>query len=58
MENIATNARISAGANVTKQVGRAYADLRENDAAWREYMNEVAVWDRLAADGLPGGEDW
>ena len=38
-----------------KQVARAYAELRQNESAWRDYMNEVGVWDKLAADGLPDG---
>ena len=41
-----------------RQVGAAYSELRDNAPAWREYMNEVAVWDKLSADGLPDGEDW
>lgn len=41
-----------------RQVAAAYAELRDNVPAWQEYMNEVAVWDKLSADGLPNGEDW
>ncbi len=41
-----------------QEVRRAYADLRQDEAGWKEYMSEVAVWDKLTADGLPEKEDW
>ena len=39
-------------------VREAYALLRQDEASWKEYMDEVAVWDRLSSDGLPAGEAW
>ena len=29
-------------------VREAYALLRRDEASWKEYMDEVAVWDRLS----------
>ncbi len=40
------------------EVKHAYATLRQNEAGWKEYMDEVALWDRLTLDGLPDGTDW
>ena len=40
------------------EVKQAFATLRLDEAAWNEYMAEVALWDRLASDGLPAGNDW
>ena len=40
------------------EVKQAYATLRQDEAGWKEYMAEVALWDRLASDGLPDGTDW
>ena len=39
-------------------VREAYALLRQDETSWKEYMDEVAVWDRLSSDGLPAGEAW
>ncbi len=38
-------------------VREAYAHLRQDEDAWKEYMEEVAVWDRLSSDGL-AAQDW
>ena len=40
------------------EVKQAYATLREDKDGWKEYMAEVALWDSLASEGLPGGDDW
>ena len=39
-------------------VREAYALLRQDETSWKEYMDEVAVWDRLSSDGLPAAEAW
>jgi len=36
----------------------AYAKLRQDEAAWKEDMDEVAAWDQVSAEGLPSGEAW
>lgn len=40
------------------QVRDSYAKLRQDDHAWKEYMDEVASWDSLAGDSLPKDEAW
>ncbi len=40
------------------EVREAYAQLRQDEGAWKAYMDEVAVWDRLSGEGLPKGETW
>lgn len=39
-------------------VREAYAVLRQDEDGWKEYMDEVAVWDRLSSDALPAAEAW
>lgn len=39
-------------------IREAYALLRQDEGAWKEYMDEVALWDRLSDDGLPTAEAW
>lgn len=39
-------------------VQEAYRKLRADDVAWKDYTEEVAVWDRLAGDGLPPNGEW
>ena len=41
-----------------EEVKQAYTTLRQDEAGWKEYMAEVALWDRLASEGLPEGTDW
>lgn len=40
------------------EVHGAYTLLRADEAAWNEYLDETAAWDRLAGDGLPLNEAW
>jgi hypothetical protein len=40
------------------EVDEAYTRLRADEAAWKEYLDETAAWDRLAGDGLPPNEAW
>ena len=40
------------------EVRESYALLRQDEGAWKEYMDEVAVWDRLSDEGLPAGDAW
>ncbi|MBY0503468.1 MAG: hypothetical protein K2X03_06155 [Bryobacteraceae bacterium] len=40
------------------EVREAYAKLRRDEGAWKDYMDEVAVWDGLSGENLPKGESW
>ncbi|MGI8483789.1 MAG: hypothetical protein ACR2OU_05960 [Thermomicrobiales bacterium] len=35
-----------------KGVREDYARLRDNPAAWKDYQDEVAIWDATSGDGL------
>jgi hypothetical protein len=41
-----------------EDLNRAYAELREDQEAWKEDRAEHALWDHALADGLQDGETW